>query len=461
MKTLTGQGVSNDLQLLSCKMAKRRYFLVKIKCNLSSTNYLKLKTGGTYMIKVCDAIMGTGKSSAAITYMNEHREDKFIYITPYLEEAERIKKGCPGLKFVEPSDKLSQYHFKKSEHTAALIKEGKNITTTHQAFKMYSQEMLDDIRKNGYRLIIDENIDVLEKYECSTEDIQIAVDAGYIKNDNGTYKLIKDGYNGIAFRELFKFLKVRELVEIGDSSIKRFFYWVLPPSLITSFKEVIVLTYLFTGQSLHHFLKICNLPYEYIGIQKENNGSFRFCEYPGYIPEYVTDLGKMIHILDNDKMNSVGNDFHSLSKNWYITKTEEVDQLKKNIYNCMNNIWRGVPSSDKLWGCYKSYSHKVRGKGYSKSFLTFNARSSNAYRDKRYLIYVVNLFMNVSDKAFYQKHGIEVDEDAYALSIMVQWIWRSAIRDGDEVYLYIPSKRMRDILTDWINETSKGGIKNA
>ena len=24
------------------------------------------------MIKVCDAIMGTGKSSAAITYMNEH-----------------------------------------------------------------------------------------------------------------------------------------------------------------------------------------------------------------------------------------------------------------------------------------------------------------------------------------------------------------------------------------------------
>ena len=39
------------------------------------------------MIQVCDAIMGTGKSSAAITYMNEHKEEKFIYITPYLEEA--------------------------------------------------------------------------------------------------------------------------------------------------------------------------------------------------------------------------------------------------------------------------------------------------------------------------------------------------------------------------------------
>lgn len=31
VKTLTGQGVSNDLQLLSCKMAKRRYFFSKNK----------------------------------------------------------------------------------------------------------------------------------------------------------------------------------------------------------------------------------------------------------------------------------------------------------------------------------------------------------------------------------------------------------------------------------------------
>lgn len=99
------------------------------------------------MIQVCDAIMGTGKSSAAITYMNEHRDEKFIYVTPYLEEAERIKEGCKAMHFVEPSDKLKQYGFKKSEHTAALIKQGKNITTTHQAFKRYSQDMLDDIQK--------------------------------------------------------------------------------------------------------------------------------------------------------------------------------------------------------------------------------------------------------------------------------------------------------------------------
>ena len=52
------------------------------------------------MVKVCDAIMGTGKSSAAITYMNDHPEKKFIYITPYLEEATRIATSCSRLHFI-------------------------------------------------------------------------------------------------------------------------------------------------------------------------------------------------------------------------------------------------------------------------------------------------------------------------------------------------------------------------
>lgn len=413
------------------------------------------------MIQVCDAIMGTGKSSAAITYMNEHKDEKFIYVTPYLEEATRIKKGCPRMNFVEPSDKIKTYNFKKTEHTAALIKQGRNITTTHQAFKMYSEEMLEDIRKHGYRLIIDENVDVLESYDCHPEDIQIAIDTGYIKYENGSYSLIKDDYNGKVFRELFQFLKTRQLIKLDsktkDGDFEHLFYWILPPDLITSFKDVIILTYLFKGQSLHHFLEIYNLPYEYIGIQKEENGEFRFCEYPGYTPDYVAHLGDMIHILDNEKMNDVGNDFHALSMSWYDKRDVDVEQLRKNIYNCVNNIWRDANANEKLWGCFTGYGHKVQGKGYTKSFLTFNAKATNAYRNRHYLMYIVNLFMNVNEKKFYQKHGITVDEDAYALSIMVQWIWRSAIRDGDEIGLYIPSRRMRNLLINWIEKTSKGG----
>ena len=100
---------------------------------------------------------------------------------------------------------------------------------------------------------------------------------------------------------------------------------------------------------------------------------------------------------------------------------------------------------------------KVRGKGYTKAFVTFNTKATNQYKDRDCLVYVANLFMNVNEKKFYELHGIYIDEDMYALSIMVQWIWRSAIREGGEVNLYIPSRRMRNLLIDWMDTLSKGG----
>ena len=409
------------------------------------------------MVKVCDAIMGTGKSSAAITYLNEHPDEKFIYITPYLDEANRIKRNCPHMRFAEPSNKLKEYNFKKSAHTAALIKEGRNITTTHQAFKGYTPDVLSDIRRQGYTLIIDENVDVLETFDFHPDDLKMAVDAGYISENGGVYSLSETEYKGKALSDLFVLLRSRELIGLTDKDENTLFYWALPPELLTSFKEVFVLTYMFTGQSLHHFMEIYNIPYEYIGIERTEDGGYRFGKFPGYTPEYVKHIKDRLHILDRDRINDVGDDYHALSMNWFKRGGAEVDQLRKNISNCYNNIWRDIPANRRLWGTYNGAYTQVKGKGYTNSFLTFNAKATNAFKDRDCLVYIANLFMNVNEKKFYQMHGIEVDEDAYALSIMVQWIWRSAIREGNDVYLYIPSKRMRTLLINWMDEISKGG----
>lgn len=411
------------------------------------------------MIKVCDAIMGTGKSSAAITYMNEHKSDKFIYITPYLDEATRIKKGCPDLDFVEPSNKLKKYSFKKSEHTAALIEEGRNITTTHQSFKRYTHDTLDLIRRQGYILIIDENVEVLEKFDCHPDDIRIALDAGYITESNGIYSPTEHTYNGSALRELFGLIKSRELIRMDNGSGDDLFYWTLPPDLLTSFKDVYILTYLFEGQSLRYFMDIYNIGYERIGIERMDGGGYRFGNYPGYTPEYVYDLKRMLHILDKDKLNEVGDDYYALSMNWFKKDNSALEKLKNNVSNFFNNVHRDIPAEKRLWGSYNDGFNAIRGKGYTKSFLTFNARATNAYKDRECLVYIANLFMNVNEKVFYETHGVTVDEDTYALSVMVQWIWRSAIREGREVYLYIPSKRMRSLLINWIESLSNGGDK--
>ena len=60
--------------------------------------------------------MGTGKSSCAINLMNEDTEHNYIYITPYLSEADRIAKACSGRRFMTPQHNGVVFHVQLS-HT--------------------------------------------------------------------------------------------------------------------------------------------------------------------------------------------------------------------------------------------------------------------------------------------------------------------------------------------------------
>jgi hypothetical protein len=401
--------------------------------------------------------MGTGKTSAVITYINTHPDQKFIYITPYLKEAHRIKARCPNAHFVEPSNKIRQYNFRKLEHTAALIKQGRNITSTHQLFKNYSAETLEDIKKQEYTLFIDENVDVLELLDIHPDDIQLAIDGGYLTFEDNVGVLTDKEYNGQLFSELFAILKTRKISKITDNKNNAFFYWTMPPELITAFKDVYVCTYMFKGQSLHHLFEMYHIPYEYIGIERSDDGGYRFGSYPGYTPEYVKHLKEKIHILDHEKLNDIGDDYYALSMSWFTKSGADVDQLKNNLANYYKNIRPDGGSGTRLWGTFNGEFSSLRGKGYTKSFLTFNAKATNEYRNRNCLAYAANIFQNVVEKLFYMQHGVEVSDDIYALSILVQWIWRSAIRDGEEIDLYIPSRRMRTLLQNWIDDVSTGG----
>ena len=59
--------------------------------------------------------------------------------------------------------------------------------------------------------------------------------------------------------------------------------------------------------------------------------------------------------------------------------------------------------------------------------------------------------MNPNINKYFGQFGAAVPNNAYGLSEMVQFIWRSAIRNGEMIYLLIPPKRMYDILMDWLS----------
>lgn len=62
-----------------------------------------------------------------------------------------------------------------------------------------------------------------------------------------------------------------------------------------------------------------------------------------------------------------------------------------------------------------------------------------------------NLYMNPFEQRFFSTYGVTIDNDGLALSTLLQWIFRSAIREGKEVDLYIPSSRLRNLLNKYLN----------
>lgn len=411
-------------------------------------------------IKVCDAIMGSGKSSAAINYMNAHPTQKFIYITPYLEEAARIRNSCPDLHFKEPSNKIPEFDFRKFKHTIELINAGENITSTHNMFLRYSDDMIDMIRKQGYTLIVDEAVEVLRPSSITKSDMMLLESAGWVSKEGDVIKLLPSfNYEYGLASEIVALSKGNRLVDMPD--VKQgnvYYYWLFSKDILMAFKDVFVLTYLFEAQTMKYYFDIADIPYRYIGIVKDKKG-FHFSETPQYIPEYTKELSSKIHIFDNDKINSVGDDKHALSFTWFKKNTETVknnkEALKKNVYNFFINYHRDKPSNTRLWATYKTGQSLLRGKGYFYSDIAFNTKATNDYRDKQVLAYCVNIFMQPNEKQYLLNSGVDIQEDRYALSVMIQWIWRSAIRDGKEIWIYIPSKRMRTLLQDWIEETER------
>lgn len=109
-----------------------------------------------------------------------------------------------------------------------------------------------------------------------------------------------------------------------------------------------------------------------------------------------------------------------------------------------------------MWTTYKEFSDNVKPLGYANGFVPFNKRASNEFANRRYLAYCVNVFPNPFEYRYYKANGVDLDGDMYAVSTLVQWMFRSAIRNGEDIYLYLPSLRMRSLLTQWLDNLAEG-----
>lgn len=161
--------------------------------------------------------------------------------------------------------------------------------------------------------------------------------------------------------------------------------------------------------------------------------------------EFISKI-PLIHVVKNEKLNSIGNNRYDLSQKWFYDdhNKESLKRLSQNTTNYFRNVCK-AKSSECLWTTYDEFTPLITGKGFRKGFISLN--NTEVKTNGIYLAFLCNLF-------YKQSNGIDVDEDGYALSEMLQFIWRSAIRDGKEIWCYIPSVRMRILFIEWIDKNS-------
>lgn len=395
-----------------------------------------------YKVTVLDAPCGAGKTSWAIRYMNEKVFDSFIFITPFLSELDRIQSECTKRKFRKPNEKLGKGS--KTNHFYELLKDKKNIVSTHSLFKGISQDVIKEIENGEYILILDEVMDVIEDLHISPSDINILLSQGTIEVDEDEkVHWVDDDYDG-------KFTSLKNSCKNGDVYLfeNTMVLWCFPASIFKSFKKIFILTYKFSSQVQRYYYDMNNVKYIYKSVKKIND-KYELCDYERIGGSKYKDL---INIYDG-KLNDIGHNTYALSKSWYVkaNKHEIMDELKNNTVNYFRNIIKSK-SKDNMWTCFKDFKESVKGKGYTKGYISCNARATNLYRDKTNLAYLINVYNNPMINKFFINKNIKIEENEYALSYLIQWLFRSAIRDDKPINIYIPSRRMRELLISWLNE---------
>ena len=395
-------------------------------------------------VTVIDQIMGGYKTSWAINHMNKHPKDNFLYITPYLDEVRRIKDATKGYKeFREPENKGTG----KLESIKYLIRSESDIASTHELFKHYDAETREALQQTKYTLILDEVLDVLEPYPVRKDDLKILKNSGCITVDEKGYVIWNDSCKDYdtAYNEIKILAESHVLFFLNDTVL----FWKYPPEIFTLFEDVYILTYIFEASILKYYFDYHGIEYTKKSVFHNESGDLWLDNYEK--PD-VSKYRSLIHIFNESNNHKLNNQKQScLSKSWYEDSgnKDKMKVLKKCAYNFFHNISK-AKSTEVMWTSFKDYKRSVQPNCYASSFVSFNCRATNEYADRKFLAYIINVYPNPWLDLFFIERDIKIDKDLYALGIMLQWIWRSQIRTGKEIVIYIPSDRMRNILLNWL-----------
>lgn len=416
-------------------------------------------------VEICSFLMGSNKTNNIIKWMSENSQERYIYVVPNLtelEDTEEHKSRILSIGFETPDTE----HFKtKTDSFKSLLKSGKNVACTHMLYKLLDDECLKLIKNKSYIVVIDEEVSLISTYEsASTSDLVSLLNDGKvsISEDDGMVvwiasDTVTEPYEDTRHKhhKFFKNIKNNSIyttrcVKENGRYTNVFMVSQLTKDLIDCAKRIIIITYLFRGSVLESFIKLKGFKikkFEDIGIVEAD----------------LNEVVSRITLLPLDKKLMK----YKQNSTWWKDATQEQVRdisnyirkvCEKSVLTADGVMW--TCPSDRVRSISKNSKIKyfVNPKGFTKisdketCWIGCSVRATNMYAHKKLAIHCFNRYPHVSIMAYLTDYGVKPDEDIFAASEMLQWIFRSNVRvPMGEVTLAITSKRMYDLYLKWAN----------
>lgn len=380
------------------------------------------------------------------------------------------------MQFKEPSDTGALPT--KSADLLRLLSEGQNVVLSHELFKLLNDTAIDRIKEFDYTLFLDEEIEVVELSDITQDDLKILKEQRLIEIDptSKRVKWLDSLYHG-DFERTKREIQQKALYEVEPNII----LWQLPPGIFEAFHQVYIMTFLFRGSILYLYFQKNGISFQYLHVEKDSQEKYYFSQGYEEVPELEKARIKSLldvyegrlntNYLPESKKKRDIQEYSGLSSSWHQSRKnkEYINILKRNAMNYIQN-YRHAPKNTVMWTTFKPAANKYENRRMKANcrwsgriscnectrpcgvnFVSCNARATNRYADRTTLIYLCNIFP-VPPVVQYLSQGTTdaLDTDLYALAQLMQWVWRSAIRRGEKISLYLPSARMRSLLLDWL-----------
>ncbi len=467
-------------------------------------------------ITIADKPCGYGKSTEINRSFN--KSEKYIAVVPYLSEVERFIKGArTDSDFILTQPICNGGN--KSDHCEKLIRAGKSIACTHALFYRLGTLATQstgvarctefdsdgkptievDHLLNGYNLIIDE---VVNPFEVDQTVRKVDFDTAYLGLGLATEEpdgrivptemwdeLYRKG-NKTFDRSLYDKAKSGALYRISE----KLFVLAIPKELLLKPKSVTIYTYLSEGSVLLQYLQ---------KLQKDHPGSFTLevqrldkeveaawredvasaltvLPIPELENQEWTHFAQLNKIKTHRQCSAVG---HKLRK-FKDRELYGVDPTTV-MLTCARGLWHDAatgqkPKAGRLARHTRLFGRALKEEVYNNDSETFDevwttsgvsfvpntTRGTNDHIGCTTAVYLYDQHPNPQLLTFLgmKRNSNEAHRfsDAYALTELVQWLFRSAIRVGGlnstgraysprrSVTLYMPSKRMRNLLLNWL-----------